>query len=276
MILYRTIRGTVAIDKNQAYLLSDETFDSLIVRDDLGQYLKDRLHRAPACSLLDDEILAPIESQEVWAAGVTYFRSRDARIEESKATGAADCYDRVYTAERPELFFKAPPRYVAGPNDSVRIRKDASWSVPEPELAVVLTPNAKIIGYTIGNDVSSRDIEGANPLYLPQAKVYEKSCALGPGILVADDFVLSDANVRLTIKRTQAVVFDAEVSLSELKRSPESLAGYLFRDQSFPAGCILLTGTGIVPPSPFTLMAGDRACISITRLGTLTNTVEQL
>lgn len=222
---------------------------------------------------LDDNLLAPIESQEVWAAGVTYHRSRDARMEESESAGGGDFYDRVYNAERPELFFKATPHRVVGPGGKVAIRSDAKWSVPEPELALVVNPRGKILGYSIGNDMSSRDIEGENPLYLPQAKVYDRCCALGPCVLASSAPLPRTTAIRLEILRSGQNAFSGNTTLHELKRDPQSLVEYLYHDNSFPKGCILLTGTGIVPPDTFTLAHGDEIRITIDRIGTLVNTV---
>jgi 2-dehydro-3-deoxy-D-arabinonate dehydratase len=216
---------------------------------------------------------APVGSQEIWAAGVTYFRSRSARMEESDA--AADCYDRVYDADRPELFFKATPHRVAGPNSDVRIRGDAAWNVPEPELTVCVSRTGRIFGYTIGNDMSSRDLEGENPLYLPQAKVYDQCCALGPGILLSDEPLSKTTEIALTITRDGSVVFSGSTRLDQMKRTPEELVDYLFRDNSFPAGCFLLTGTGIVPDSDFTLVPDDEVSITIEPIGILKNRVIQ-
>jgi 2-dehydro-3-deoxy-D-arabinonate dehydratase len=216
---------------------------------------------------------APIEHQEVWASGVTYYRSRSARIEESKDAGGGDFYDRVYSAERPELFFKAVAHKVAGPNSEVKIRGDAKWSVPEPELTLAVNSRGEIVGYTIGNDMSSRDIEGANPLYLPQAKVYDRSCALGPGILIQEEPMPAETQIAMEILRGGSSQFSAAIRLSEMKRDPRTLVEYLYRDQSFPYGCFLLTGTGIVPPDSFTLASGDEIRISISGIGTLVNQV---
>jgi 2-dehydro-3-deoxy-D-arabinonate dehydratase len=218
--------------------------------------------------------LAPIDAQEVWAAGVTYYRSRTARMAESEVAGGGSFYDRVYSAPRPELFFKALAHRVAGPGEKVRIRRDSKWNVPEPELALVISSAGKITGYTIGNDMSSRDIEGENPLYLPQAKVYDRSCALGPAILVSDEPMPQSTTIALEIRRGGAVVFSDSITLAAMKRRPEELVEYLYRETSFPHGCILLTGTGIVPPDTFTLQSGDETSITIAGIGTLTNTVE--
>jgi 2-dehydro-3-deoxy-D-arabinonate dehydratase len=217
--------------------------------------------------------LAPIDSQEVWAAGVTYYRSRTARMAESEVAGGGSFYDRVYTAERPELFFKALAHRVAGPEEKVRIRRDSKWNVPEPELALVISPAGKITGYTIGNDMSSRDIEGENPLYLPQAKVYDRSCALGPCLLISDTPLLASTEIAIQIVRGRATVFSGSTTLKEMKRKPEDLVEYLYRNNSFPHGCFLLTGTGIVPADSFTLKPGDEINITIPPIGTLVNTV---
>jgi 2-dehydro-3-deoxy-D-arabinonate dehydratase len=218
-------------------------------------------------------LLPPIGTQEVWAAGVTYLRSKVARMEESKAAGGGDFYDKVYDADRPELFFKSMPHRVVAHGQPVRIRRDSKWNVPEPELALLVNSLGVIAGYTIGNDMSSRDIEGENPLYLPQAKVYDGSCALGPGILVASGMLPRSTEIMLDIVRGERCAFAGCVKLSELKRDPRSLVEYLFRDNSFPSGCFLMTGTGIVPPSDFTLQAGDRVRITIEPIGTLENEV---
>lgn len=215
---------------------------------------------------------APIESQEVWAAGVTYRRSLEARTDEAVS---ADPYDRVYEAERPEIFFKATPNRVRGPGEAIYIRSDSSWDVPEPELAVMCNSRLEVIGYTVGNDVSSRSIEGENPLYLPQAKVFDGSCALGPAIALAWDYSPSDRTIELEISREGAVVFHATTSTSAMRRPIPQLVEYLGRDQRFPNGCVLLTGTGIVPPPEFSLRAGDVVSIGIDGIGRLTNPVRR-
>ncbi|HWG45546.1 MAG TPA: fumarylacetoacetate hydrolase family protein [Gemmataceae bacterium] len=219
------------------------------------------------------QLLPPLDEQEVWAAGVTYKRSREARERES--AGAARFYDLVYNAERPELFFKATPRRVVAPGSAVRIRQDSRWNVPEPELTLVVSPRMKIVGYTIGNDMSSRDIEGENPLYLPQAKLYNGSCALGPAITLAGGLPAAEqVIIRLTITRGGSVAFDGSTSLAAMKRSFEDLVSWLGRDNDFPGGILLLTGTGIVPPDDFTLAHGDAIAIDITGIGCLNNRVE--
>jgi 2-dehydro-3-deoxy-D-arabinonate dehydratase len=220
------------------------------------------------------KFLPPLDAQEVWAAGVTYVRSKDARERESAPTGGARFYDLVYTAERPELFFKATPRRVVGPGDPVRIRADAHWSVPEPELALVISPALRVVGYTIGNDMSSRDIEGENPLYLPQAKVYDGSCALGPVVTLAGALPpRAQVAIRLIVTRAGTAVFEGATTLAAMKRSFEELVSWLGRENSFPDGVVLLTGTGVVPPDDFTLASGDEISIEITDIGRLVNRV---
>ena len=221
----------------------------------------------------DARLLAPLDTQEVWAAGVTYERSRVARREES--AGGGDFYDKVYEAERPELFLKATGGHrVAGPGAPIRVRGDSAWNVPEPEMTLVLSSAGRIVGVTVGNDVSSRDIEGENPLYLPQAKVYDGACALGPMIRILDDELdLNNLPIHLTITRGGETAFDAETSTARMKRTPDELASYLFRELSFPDGAFLMTGTGIVPPDDFSLAPGDVVSITIDGVGTLTNPV---
>jgi len=256
------------------YRLEDTLWDVLLTRPELYEYLLQVSRKsAPSGDRLPSAPQAPIENQEVWAAGVTYYRSRSARIEDSKDAGGGDFYDRVYFADRPELFFKATAHRVAGPNGKVRIRKDATWTVPEPELTLCINSKAQIVGYTIGNDMSSRDIEGANPLYLPQAKVYDQSCALGPGILIAPGPLPMSTQISLEILRSINVEFSASVTLADMKRDTATLVEYLFRDNSFPRGCFLLTGTGIVPPDSFTLHSKDEIRITIPPIGTLINEV---
>jgi 2-dehydro-3-deoxy-D-arabinonate dehydratase len=274
MKLYRTPVGYVVEQGAQFFRGDDTAWDVLIGRDDLAEFLEAALFKFAAVSPPgESEILAPIGSQEVWAAGVTYYRSRDARMEEAKSAGGGDFYDRVYAAERPELFMKATPHRVVGPNQKVAIRDDAKWSVPEPELTLLITPSGKITGYTIGNDMSSRDIEGENPLYLPQAKVYDRSCALGPCILVSSAPLEKTTEIRLEISRAGQSEFSGSTTLESLKREPASLVEYLYRNNSFPCGCFLLTGTGIVPPDAFTLQRGDEIRITIPPIGTLSNRV---
>ncbi len=280
MKIYNTRQGILATEDDETFhalLLTD--WDELVTHPDLHTLVRDSLRssrissKTPALAPTPDQLLPPIGSQEVWAAGVTYYRSRSARIEESKDAGGGTFYDRVYAAERPELFFKATARRVVGPGAPVRIRTDATWSVPEPELTLLLNPAGNILGYTIGNDMSSRDIEGENPLYLPQAKVYDGSCALGPCLLLSEQPIPKSTSIRLTIRRNGQPVFSGETTLAELKREPKELASYLFRDSTFPTGAYLLTGTGIVPGDDFTLDHGDVVDITIDGIGTLSNRV---
>ena len=253
---------------------SPERLSDFLHADDPAALVAAHLDANDAAVPLDGvQLLPPVDEQEVWAAGVTYKRSREARERES--AGAARFYDLVYNAERPELFLKATPRRVVGPGAAVRIRSDSRWNVPEPELALTVSPQMKIVGYTIGNDMSSRDIEGENPLYLPQAKVYDGSCSLGPVITFASAMPPPEqVTIRLTITRSGAVVFDGSTSLSAMKRSFADLVSWLGRENSFPNGVILLTGTGIVPPDHFTLERGDDIAIDISGIGTLQNRVE--
>ncbi|NIM74733.1 MAG: fumarylacetoacetate hydrolase, partial [Gammaproteobacteria bacterium] len=218
------------------------------------------------------DLLAPVDAaQEVWAAGVTYLRSREARVEESQSK---DLYEKVYEADRVEVFFKAIGWRVAGHGEAVRIRRDSRWNVPEPELTLVLNGAGDIVGYCAGNDMSSRDIEGENALYLPQAKIYDGSCALGPGILLADPDSLVDLPIRMSIRRGGAVAFQGETSSAQLKRSLEEIAGWLTRELAFPDGVLLMTGTGIVPPDDFSLAVGDTVRIEVGEL-VLENVVER-
>ena len=276
MKLYRTAGGGF-IEQDGFHAVTDASWDELITRNDLEDHLKKSIGKSPtlhSSPLADPQVLrAPIGSQEVWAAAVTYHRSRTARIEESKSAGGGNFYDRVYNAERPELFFKATPNRVVGHCGKVAIRHDASWSVPEPELALLVSPSGNILGYTIGNDMSSRDIEGENPLYLPQAKVYNRSCALGPGILVCSEPLSSATQIHLEILRAGHTAFSGSTTLASLKRDPRELVHYLYRDNVFPNGCFLLTGTGIVPPDSLTLKHGDEIRITIDGIGTLVNFV---
>ena len=221
----------------------------------------------------DTDLLAPIGSQEVWAAGVTYMRSKTARMEESKDAGGGDFYDRVYAAERPELFFKATPHRVVGPGGNVRIRGDSKWNVPEPELTLAINSAGKIFGFSIGNDMSSRDIEGENPLYLPQAKVYTGSAALGPCLVIAEELPAKSTEVKMEIVRRGKTEFSGVTNIGQIKRPLPSLVEYLFRDNTFPQGAYLMTGTGIVPPDSFTLDHGDVIGITIDPAGTLRTVV---
>ena len=275
MKLYRTRDGIVVEDRGLFYEVNGTSWDDLFNRPALEASLTSLTRRlGPVTSIAPGQnLMPPIEGQEVWAAGVTYFRSRTARMEEARTAGGGDFYDRVYSADRPEIFFKASAHRVSGSGQRVRIRRDSRWNVPEPELAIAINSAAQIIGFTIGNDVSSRDIEGENPLYLPQAKVYDQCCGLGPCILIAEEPLDPSTEISLKVVRGEGVAFEGSTRLSEMKRSAEQLIDYLFRDNSFPRGCFLLTGTGIVPPDEFSLGAGDEVRITIEPIGTLINEV---
>lgn len=278
MKLYRTAKGII-LNQEDGYYMFNNDWDQLINGEvlyaDLTEIAKeaDPLDESQALALIDQFVLPPIGSQEVWAAGVTYLRSRDARMEEAQAAGGGDFYDKVYEAERPELFFKALPHRIAGHNQQVYIREDSTWNVPEPELTLFINASGHIQGYTIGNDMSSRSIEGENPLYLPQAKVYEKSGALGPCLYITQEPISPDTAISMAIYRDEKTCFKDTISLSRMKRSLEELAAYLCRGFEFPTGAFLMTGTCLVPDNDFTLQEGDVVEISIENIGTLINTV---
>jgi 2-dehydro-3-deoxy-D-arabinonate dehydratase len=271
--LFATPAGLI-IEDHGAFLVPSRalTLDEVFQSRDPGAFVRDALSGAKSTTA-PAELRAPLQSQEVWAAGVTYLRSRTARMEESKDAGGGSFYDRVYDADRPELFFKSTPHRVAAPGTPVRIRADAKWNVPEPELTLAINAAGKIFGFTIGNDMSSRDIEGENPLYLPQAKLYDRSAALGPCIVITDALPPTDTVIALEIRRGGAVAFTGETTVGRIKRPLPSLAEWLFRENSFPHGCFLMTGTGVVPPDAFTLQRGDEIRITIEPVGTLINTV---
>lgn len=273
MKLYRTSNGIFVEEEGGFYLVRETDWDDLIAGLDFFKRVRAAVRERPVSSFDPATILKPVVSQEVWAAGVTYFRSRKARMDESKDAGGDSFYDRVYSAERPELFFKATGRRVVGPGDAVRVRSDAKWSVPEPELTLLINRAGEIVGYTVGNDMSSRDIEGENPLYLPQAKVYDGSCALGPCVLLSAEPLPKATAIRMEIMRRGSRVFAGNTTLAELKREPQELARFLFRDTSFPQGVFLMTGTGIIPGNDFTLEKGDGIKIRIDGIGTLENYV---
>ena len=272
--IYRTASGVV-VSRDDEFGFWEVDWDQLFKGDTLRSELKEYnlVNDARAREAVENELLPPVGSQEIWAAGVTYFSSRLARMEESKTAGGSDFYASVYNADRPELFFKSTAHRVKGDGQAVRIREDSSWDVPEPELTLALSTDGKIIGYTVGNDMSSRSIEGENPLYLPQAKTYEGAAGLGPCLNVLDMELPASTKISLQIYRSDALVFEGETELSAMKRKPEELAGYLFRELSFPQGCYLMTGTGIVPGKDFTLESGDRIEIAIEGLGTLKQVV---
>lgn len=271
--VYSTPRGLV-IGRGDRHVAAGPQFniDAFFTADDPFRLAAD-VFEGGARTDTPRELLAPLGSQEVWAAGVTYLRSKSARMEESKDAGGGSFYDRVYTADRPELFFKATPHRVRGPGAPVRIRADSRWNVPEPELTLAINARGRIFGYTIGNDMSSRDIEGENPLYLPQAKVYAGSAALGPALVVNPNLPAPETIISMEIRRDGALAFADRTSVGRIKRPLTSLAEWLFRENEFPHGCYLMTGTGIVPPDTFTLQSGDEVRITIESIGTLSNRI---
>lgn len=279
MKLYNTPNGHIIEDSNRFFLVKED-WDTLINRKSLHNYLKSLEKsgeiQAAEAGKIAREALPPIGTQEVWASGVTYLRSRDARMEESKASGGGDFYQKVYEADRPELFFKALASRVVGSGGQVNIRHDSTWNVPEPELTLFINSWGEIQGYTIGNDMSSRSIEGENPLYLPQAKSYEGACALGPCLYVPQSPISPDTTISIQIARKGKNVFDASIQLNKMKRKLPELAGWLFKELVFPHGCFLMTGTGLVPGNDFTLAVDDVVSISIENIGTLTNRVGML
>ena len=277
MKLFKTEHGILLESDDRFYRLHETNWDVVVNRDDLYSWLETQTQQLIPVTFSDDlpmpAILAPIGTQEVWASGVTYFRSRTARMEESEKAGGGNFYDRVYDADRPELFFKSTAWRVIGNHGTVRIRRDSTWDVPEPELTLFAAESGKLVGYTIGNDMSSRSIEGENPLYLPQAKSYTGSAALGPCLYVPAEPLSEDTLIDLSIVRSGEEVFNGEVTLSQMKRKPDELLHFLYREMSFPTGCYLMTGTGVIPPSDFTLQIGDIVHVTIEPIGTLTNTV---
>lgn len=278
MHLYKTSKGNIVKADSKYYLMND-TWDELINRDGLFEYVAglcvddNILKDEQAEHFINDYLQPPIGQQEVWAAGVTYLRSRDARMEESEDSGAADCYQRVYEAARPELFFKSLPHRVAGHNQKVNIRKDSTWDVPEPELTLFINKHGNIQAYTIGNDMSSRSIEGENPLYLPQAKTYERSAALGPCLYVIGKLISTETLIQMNIYRGEQKMFDDATTLSRMKRSLPELSGWLFKEMDFEHGAFLMTGTCVVPDNNFTLQENDIVNITIEGIGTLTNVI---
>ncbi len=269
MLLYRTPHGPIVETDGVFTRLTDE-WNDLLNRDDLPAYLTAAVKTGETTGK-PEVLLSPVASQEVWAAGVTYFRSRTARMEESKEAGGGSFYDRVYAADRPEIFFKATPHRVAAPGGLMHLRRDSVWMVPEPELTLVITRNGVIIGCTVGNDLSCRDIEGENPLYLPQAKSFRLSAAVGPCIKVQHEPLPATTTISVVINRAGAAVFSGETKLDQLKRTPAELAGWLYKDNDFPNGAFLMTGTGIVPGDDFTLALNDEVSITIEGIGTLVN-----
>jgi len=271
VILYKSAAGSFVDIGGQAYSTGGIEWDALLNTPGLLQHLLQRAKPENEIST-PATLAAPIGNQEIWGAGVTYFKSRDARMEESRETGASDFYDRVYEASRPELFFKANAHRVAAPGADLRLRRDSSWIVPEPELTLVINSAGDIIGYTIGNDLTCRDIESENPLYLPQAKTWDGCASIGPGLLIQDGPLADSTRIQLDILRQGETVCGTETAITELKRNPQELLEYLTREASFPAGCFLMTGTGIVPEDSFSLEPGDEIRITIEPIGTLINT----
>ena len=277
MIIYNTSKG-VLVQSSDDYFLLEQDWDRLLNAADVLALIQSECSLLGAITnveeLLENDLLPPVQNQEIWASGVTYYKSREARMEEAKDAGGGDFYDRVYYADRPELFFKSPSYRAVGHQSDVRIRRDSKWNVPEPELTLVINSSGKLIGYTIGNDMSSRDIEGENPLYLPQAKSYDGSTAIGPGIYLTDEALSATTQISIKIIRKDDVVFSGSTTIDQIKRTFEELIEYLFRETSFPYGCLLMTGTGVVPPDEFTLSRGDKINITIEPIGTLSNQVQ--
>lgn len=276
MKVYKTSTSIIIESDGKKYDVGSHDWDTFINRDDLATHLRTAVAGAKSVTEEAFEALhleAPIANQEIWAAGVTYLRSRDARMEESKDAGGGTFYDKVYDALRPEIFYKGTRHRTVGPNGSVRIRKDSTWNVPEPELTLFMTTSGSIVGYTVGNDMSSRSIEGENPLYLPQAKVYDGCAGLGPCIYVPDTPLNENTRITLEIKRGGKSVFNNSIAISQMKRKHTELASWLFMECSFPVGVFMMTGTGIVPPNDFTVAPGDEIRITIENIGTLVNKV---
>ena len=268
--------GAVLLQTASAeYKVENLSWDALVNQENLYDFLAAyaTTHEPIASTIDGKQLKAPIGSQEIWAAGVTYLRSKEARMDESKESGAADFYAKVYEAKRPELFFKSTAARCAGPDQEVWIRRDSQWNVPEPELTLFANASGKIIGYTIGNDMSSRDIEGENPLYLPQAKCYQRSAAIGPCLLVPSKPIDADTQIHMSIERSNEIVFSGSISINQMKRKHEELIGYLFMEMDFPQGVYLMTGTCLVPPNGFTLAVGDLVHMSIDGIGSLRNKV---
>lgn len=276
MLLFRTMRGNV-LQRGAEFFAVNREWSELVNDDNLHSFATTHCDRSRGDASLENAVrqpLKPVVDQELWASGVTYFRSRTARIVESQNAGGANFYDRVYSAERPEIFFKANAQRIVGTGDAMHLRGDSRWIVPEPELVLLVTGNARIIGYTIGNDLSCRDIEGENPLYLPQAKTFDRCAALGPGILVTDKLLDPATSIRLIVRRGDGIIVDEATTLSQMKRALDELVHFLFRDNSHPRGCLLMTGTGIVPDNDFTLQSGDKVEIAIPGIGSLVNTMD--
>ncbi len=282
MKIYNTNKGIIIEHDEKFFLSKKNKWDKFVNRKSLYKKIIREIEKlepdnpiatGSLAGVIKNDLLPPIGNQEIWGAGVTYMRSREARMEESKDAGGGDFYARVYEAERPELFFKATAYRTVGSGDAVRIRKDSKWNVPEPELTLFICSKGTIEGYTIGNDMSSRDIEGKNPLSLPQAKSYNGSVAIGPCLYVPESPIHPDTMIKLEILRTESIVFAGEISINRMKRKHVELVEFLFRETSFPNGTYLMTGTGIIPPDDFTLNVDDEIRITIDNIGTLINTV---
>jgi 2-dehydro-3-deoxy-D-arabinonate dehydratase len=277
MKLYKTQSGIVIEKDDEFFLLKNANWDSFINDDTIFNKVEEIIKSSKpfqnVSEFLDKEILPPVGNQELWACGVTYLRSKIGRQEESKDAGGGDFYAKVYEAERPEVFFKSTPHRIVGHNAKVNIRKDSTWDVPEPELTLVVTSSGKIVGYTIGNDMSSRSIEGENPLYLPQAKPYDGCAAIGPCIFITENPIEKCTSISLEINRNSEKIFEGNIGINQMKRTLEELVSFVYRECSFPYGCLIMTGTGIVPPNDFTLRSGDEIKITIDNIGTLINTV---
>lgn len=277
MKIYK-IKSGILIQRDDRYFLSELPWDHFINTENLYEFTQELLDSLQVVKdaerLLANELLPPVGTQEIWASGVTYYKSREARMDESKDAGGGDFYDRVYHADRPELFFKSPAYRAVGSGQNVRIRQDSRWNVPEPELTLVINSRQQIVGYTIGNDMSSRDIEGENPLYLPQAKSYDQAAAIGPCIWITKEPLSPQSKITINIYRKNELVFEGQTEIAQIKRSFTELVNYLFLETTFPTGALLMTGTGIIPPNEFTLDHGDEIKITIDHIGTLTNIVE--
>lgn len=276
MKIYKTEKGVLLENEDGLFEANVQNWDDFINDDNVFEKINLLLSSGYVTkkeSIDGIQIKAPVGKQELWACGVTYLRSKVGRQEESQVAGGADFYAKVYEAERPEVFFKATAHRIVGHNERVRIRKDSTWDVPEPELTLVVTSTGKIIGYTIGNDMSSRSIEGENPLYLPQAKTYDACAAVGPCIFITDKPLDKNTQIQLEIIRNSGIEFSDKITIAQMKRSVEELVSYVYRECSFPNGCLIMTGTGIVPENNFTLQSGDEVRITIDNVGTLVNLV---
>jgi len=279
MRIYRIESGILIESDEQFHLVEDRDWDTFINDNALFEKVTDIVRSTqamgdPGSVIIRNELMPPVKSQEVWASGVTYFNSKLARQEEARDAGGGDFYARVYVAERPELFFKSAGHRVRGSGETLRIRDDSSWNVPEPELTLFITSGGTIVGYTIGNDMSSRSIEGENPLYLPQAKTYDGSAAIGPCLYVPGSDIPKETVIRMVVVRDNKIVFEGSIELGQMKRTLDELASWLLREMSFPHGCFLMSGTGIVPAKEFTLDHGDEVRITIEPIGTLVNSIE--